>query len=1055
MTFCRTTLKIFPILALIVFAHISAPKLESATDPEAEQLESKAVHAGSDWNAASTRFSIDLLTKASLRYQSVGDRIRASECLRKAARLQLMAGLTDAAMGSLKKAIELSKGVSSEEEAMALSLLASIRLGQGEATESSRMLDHAWDLVATSDSAATASVLRSLAELQDARQEFQKALASYQRSIDIWRKIGDKTQLAETLIGLSYIRMVTDDPLAGLANSEEAAKIYGELGDTRGTAIAHISKGHLLSVLGRKQEALSSYLAAKERFPDGLDQMDLARLLNGLGFIYEDLGEWKLSLENRRDALKIFEKEDYLLGVVSTLPSLIKLSNLIGEEDAASDYLNKIERLSRKLGDKFWFAIALEQVGHHYFNIGKDTMAKTYYRRCLPILRASKLHVEVSVICDKLGTLYARQGDLKLARKYYETSMALSTRIKSSVLTANTLHDLASLDFREGKTESSLELARSSIDATESMSGSLINSNLRTSYISTVSERYELYIKVLMSLASRYPERGYTALALQAAERSRARSMLENLALSQAHFTADADPQTALKENEIRTELNAKSDRLTELLSRDADRSETEKLDAEIGQLRNQLEEIKAELKRKSPIYSAIKDPPPFDVSELQAKFLDENSLLMEFSFGADKSFLWVVGKTGSSSYVLPPRHQIESRIERLRSLLSQNSQLSNESIDVFQERAAAANAEYLREAHALSNDLLGQAADELGGKRLIIVADGKMHYFPLEALPLPDSRSDDPILLTNEVIYEPSAAALMLIEKTATSVRSPGKDLFLVSDPVFSRSDVRLRPDRRPDQSNFSSSVGAFRDFRSLDSLPRLPASLDEANSIENVVGAYATTSRTGFAANRDNVLNSGLADYKVVHFATHGVLDEERPELSGIVLSLFDQAGDPQSGGFLRLQDVYGMNLNADLVVLSACDTGLGKEIKGEGIMSLNNAFLQAGARTVVSTLWKIEDTATKQLMTDLYRGMKEDGLTPSGALRRAKIRLRNDQRFSSPFFWASFTTEGDFRSFPHFSTRRRWTIFDFGVVLLSLCGIFLFRTVRMRKSQNPAAG
>lgn len=201
----------------------------------------------------------------------------------------------------------------------------------------------------------------------------------------------------------------------------------------------------------------------------------------------------------------------------------------------------------------------------------------------------------------------------------------------------------------------------------------------------------------------------------------------------------------------------------------------------------------------------------------------------------------------------------------------------------------------------------------------------------------------------------------------------------------------------------------------------------------------------KSGFSANRDNALNSDLGEYKVLHFATHGINYEARPELSGIVLSLFTSNGTRQDGGFIRIQDVYGMDLNADLVVLSACDTGIGKEVKGEGVMSLNNAFLQAGAKTVVSSLWKVDDTATKILMTEFYRGLSYDGLTPSAALRNAQIKMYRDPMFQSPFFWASFTTQGDFKSTPYLTNPSDGKFNLLILIPILLIGIYLINRRR----------
>ncbi len=264
--------------------------------------------------------------------------------------------------------------------------------------------------------------------------------------------------------------------------------------------------------------------------------------------------------------------------------------------------------------------------------------------------------------------------------------------------------------------------------------------------------------------------------------------MMENLALSESDLTADADPEMVRMEKEIRFTLNAKSDRLTDLLSQGADIGEIDRLDSEINELQHQLEEVKADLKQKSPVYSAIKDPPAFDLEDFQANVLDEDSVLLEFSLGKEESYLWAVGKSEFEAYVLPPRDEIESRVEMLRGLMSDREPRPSEAIEVYQTRVAESDARYRIASAELSSMLLGQAVDRLKGKRLIVVADGGLHYFPISALPMPNSGSDQPILMTNEVIYQPSAQTLSMLKKLrpASGQTAPARPAAFLRSRIF-----------------------------------------------------------------------------------------------------------------------------------------------------------------------------------------------------------------------------------------------------------------------------
>jgi CHAT domain-containing protein len=192
---------------------------------------------------------------------------------------------------------------------------------------------------------------------------------------------------------------------------------------------------------------------------------------------------------------------------------------------------------------------------------------------------------------------------------------------------------------------------------------------------------------------------------------------------------------------------------------------------------------------------------------------------------------------------------------------------------------------------------------------------------------------------------------------------------------------------------------------------LPRLVFSRREAAAIIASARQRTTLEALDFQANRTTALSKELAQYRIVHFATHGLLDNEHPELSGLVLSLVGPDGKPQDG-FLDLQDVYNLTLPADLVVLSACETGLGKEISGEGLVGLTRGFMYAGASRVVASLWKVDDVATSELMAEFYKGMLSHGLAPASALRQAQLAMLKRSRWADPYYWAAFTLQGEWK-------------------------------------------
>jgi CHAT domain-containing protein len=327
--------------------------------------------------------------------------------------------------------------------------------------------------------------------------------------------------------------------------------------------------------------------------------------------------------------------------------------------------------------------------------------------------------------------------------------------------------------------------------------------------------------------------------------------------------------------------------------------------------------------------------------------------------------------------------------------------------------RIAQADKDFEQAASELSRMILAPVAGELGNKRLVIVADGALQYVPFAALST--SAAYQPLIVRHEVVSLPSASAFAVQRENLANRPPAPKTLAVMADPVFSTADPRVKKD--------SEAVAALAATRSLEhlpanvagsgqlSIPRLPFTRWEADQILAVARAGSNLKALDFRANRAMATSGELSKYRYVHFATHGYLDTTRAGLSAIVLSLFDEQGKPQDG-FLRTHDVYNLKLPAELVVLSACETGLGKDVRGEGLEGLTRGFMYAGARRVVVSLWNVNDKATAALMQRLYTGMLRSNKTPAAALRAAQIEMLRTAQWQSPYYWAPFVMQGEWR-------------------------------------------
>jgi CHAT domain-containing protein len=415
--------------------------------------------------------------------------------------------------------------------------------------------------------------------------------------------------------------------------------------------------------------------------------------------------------------------------------------------------------------------------------------------------------------------------------------------------------------------------------------------------------------------------------------------------------------------------------------------------------------------------------PQPPTVSQVQ-KLLDADTLLLEFTLGQERSYVLAVTATELHSYVLPPRAQIEESAQLFLKHLKAGQPVFGESAAKRKARMDLM-ANYWSEATALSRMLLGQVSSLSKKKNVLIVADGQLQYIPFSALPSPDftpgvGSAGTPLqamlVRDHEITNLPSASVLGVLRQSLRR-EPPSKSVAIFADPVLEKDDPRIQLAQqnraKPAAENRKYLQQALRDIADdgeTTKLGRLGASGREARQIIELTPPGSSFEALGFKANRENATSKQLGLYWAVHFATHGILNETNPERSGVVLSLYDERGRFHEEGYLRLKDIYDLNLPVELVVLSACRTGLGKPVKGEGLIGLTRGFMHAGSRRVLASLWKVDDDATAELMKRFYQKILKEGMTPTAALRAAQSSMSSESQWSHPYYWAGFVLQGE---------------------------------------------
>ncbi|WP_414578045.1 CHAT domain-containing protein [Anabaena sp. CCY 9402-a] len=822
-----------------------------------------------------------------------------------------------------------------------------------------------------------------------AMKKFEEALALYQTA-------GDRTSQAPILIYMGKTHSDFGEKQTAQDYYKQALSIYQHLKDKSGQATTLNNIGKIYSELGEKQKALDYYHQALPLRRQIKDKRGEAITLNNIGAIYAFLGEQQKALDYYHQSLPLKIQVGDKASWANTINGIGKVYLDLGDEQKALDYFNQSLLLSQQGKNKTNEAIALNNIGIVHSNLGNQQKALDYFQQSLPLFAIAEDKSGTAIALNNLGKVYAKLGKQQTALDYYIQSLNLFQQLGSKPREAQNLYDIASLERDQGNLKTAQSRIETSLKIVENLRSQLLSQELRTSYFATVQDYYQLYIDLLMQLHKQQPDQGYDKQALQASERARARSLLELLSEANADIRQGVEPKLLSQERLLQQKLDVLETQQVELLSRKNTESEAQALETQIATLLEQYKQIQAQIRAISPRYAALTQPQPLTLRQIQQQVLDDNTLLLEYSLGEKRSYLWAVTNKNIVSYELPKRADIEAAVQKFRQDITSPYLKHSPSIN------------------KLSQLILAPVAQQLEGKRLVVVSDGALQYVPFAALITPNSQPSskyEPLLLKHEIITLPSASTLDILRQEQKGRKLAPKTLAVLADPVFRSNDERLQGklSRPPLVSNLDNLALSRSVSDSGINFERLRFTRQEAEAILALVPHHKGKPALDFTASRQTATSEELSQYRIIHFATHGIFNSKHPELSGVVLSLFDDKGMPQNG-FLRLRDIFNLNLQSELVVLSACQTGLGEEIKGEGLVGLTRGFMYAGSPRVVVSLWSVDDQATSELMQRFYQQMLQARLKPAAALRNAQIEIWRKQKYAAPYYWAAFTLQGE---------------------------------------------
>ena len=749
------------------------------------------------------------------------------------------------------------------------------------------------------------------------------------------------------------------------------------------------------------------------------NSLDLVTLLNNLGLVASQRGDLANAEEYYLQALSIKEKlAPESLTIAHTFVDLADVANDRGNPQKAEDYRQRAFVIRKRLApESLDTSESFDSLGKIAFEHHDLAKAEEYFQQSLAIKqKVAPNSLFFAFTLEQLGDIAQSQGDLDKAEEYYRQALAIREKLApESQDHAESLVTLAGIMHRRRQPEAAAQLFEQALNALESQTTHLGGSEEeRADFRAKYAGFYKNYLDLLV-------EQKKTGLAFQVLERWRARTLLEMLTAAHVDIRTGGDPALLEREHSLQESITAKSNRHIRLLDNQHSEQQLAELDKEIKELLVQHDDVEGQIRENSPVYAALTQPQPLSAKEVQQQLLDANTLLLEYSLGEEHSYVFAVTPDSLIAYELPKQTEIDAVARPVYDILvARTRSEKGESGVQRMQRAARAEAQYPQTAAALSRMILGPVASLLQGKRLLVVSDGILQYIPFTALPSPGTESAFvPLVANHQIVNLPSASVLQVLVHESAGRPKPAKAVAVLADPVFSASDGRVKAGSKtlevgaaaPDSLSGGVLLRSATEVGVVDGemhLPRLLFSRQEAESILKEAPANESMKAVDFQANRVTATSPELAQYQIIHFATHGLLNSEHPELSGLVFSLVDQHGKPQDG-FLQLTDIYNLNLPADMVVLSACETGLGKEIKGEGLVGITRGFMYAGASRVLASLWKVDDAGTAELMGRFYKGIFKDNLQPAAALQKAQVEMWKQKRWSSPYYWAGFVLQG----------------------------------------------
>ncbi len=858
---------------------------------------------------------------------------------------------------------------------------------------------------------AVADFLGSLGLVYDALGQYDRALDYHQQALAMHRELQGLRGEANDLNNLGVVDRHLNRYDQALEHHQQALDLFREIKDRRGEGDALSNLGLINWFLGQYDRALEFNQQALAIFQEIKDRRGQGQVLGNLGIQYYRLGQYDQAIDYHQQALAIHRelKDPRFEG--NELINLGEVYQDTGQHGQALECFRQALNIFRKTGSRRGQGQALTDMGLTYYDLGQYKRSLECHQEALAIHRETSNRLDQTTDMISMGLVYDSLGQPDQAMKTSQEALKLCQEVGHPENLWRAQRALGKVEARQGTYDQAIAHYREALDTIEGLRAGLGSKESKSTYMKNKLFVYDEFIELLRSLHEKDPTKGYDRDALEIFERKQGRLFLEEMGQSGTRNFAGLPPEVKSRE----TDLEGRLDKLQATLSKERsqpqpDQGRLQMLENELQQAREAFQALKVELQDRHPDYYALKYPQPAKLADLQSQVLKPGEVMLVYGVMPDKTCAWVIGKEVFQFHTLPlGEKDLGRKVAAYRRLTRKAAEETGKAMGP-QDPARQGLDQLRQELYGLLFPAALRPALP-AGSLLYIIPTGPLYYLPFESLAALAPGQPPRYLVEDYAIAYLSSASLLktLREAQARKQTQPAYPLLAFANPSY-KASPGSPPENKPlrglqTRAHQEILGGGFEE---------LPETEAEARAIQELLKAPDQSHPLVVqeAASRSTIfnLNQGakLSAYRYLVFACHGVLPGEVDRVVQPALVL----AHPETEGYLTMGDVFGLKLNADLVSLSACNTGRGAEVKGEGVVGLTRAFMYAGAPAVAVTLWSVESQSAKELNVGMYQHLSQKP-GRAAALQQIKLALLRGQKgdqYREAFFWAPLVVFGD---------------------------------------------